>query len=123
MGPHCDLTVGIEGVQCESILDTGSQVTTISEKFHAAFLTSLPLKPIDCLLEIEGAGGQTVPYLGYVEANLTLPSTVTGTELEPIVLALIVPECHFNSKAPLLVGINVLNQPYHHAVAHEGSRF
>lgn len=72
-GPHCALTVGIEGVQCESILDTGSQVTTISEKFHAAFLTSLPLKPIDCLLEIEGAGGHTVPYLGYVETNLTFP--------------------------------------------------
>lgn len=123
IGPHCALTVGIEGEQCESILDTGSQLTTISEKFHAAFLTSLPLKPIDCLLEIGGAGGHTDPYLGYVEANLTFPSTVTGTELELIVLALIVPECHFNSEAPLLVGINVLSQLYQHAVAHEGPRF
>lgn len=123
IGPRCALTVLIEGVQCESILDTGSQVTTISENFHSAFLSSLPLKPIDCLLEIEGAGGQTVPYLGYVEANLTFPRTVTGTEVELTVLALIVPECHFSSVTPLLVGTNVLNRLYQHAVEHEGPRF
>lgn len=48
-----------------------------------------------------------MPYLGYVEANLTFPATVTGTEVELTGLALIVPECHFNSETPLLVGTNV----------------
>lgn len=89
IGPRCALTVGVETMQCESILDTESQVTTISEKFRAAFLRSLPVKTIDCLLEIEGPGEQTVPYLGYVE---TFPGTVTGTEVELTFLALIVPE-------------------------------
>lgn len=123
IGPRCAATVSIEGVQCESIFDTGSQVTTISDTFHASHLSFLPVRPIHCLLEIEGAGGQTVPYLGYVEANLTFPHTVTGTEVELTVLALIVPECHFNSKTPLLVGTNVLLRLYQHAIEHEGTKF
>lgn len=110
-------------MQCESILDSGSQVTTISETFHASHLSSLPVQPIHSLLEIEGAGGQTVPYLGYVEANLTFPHTVAGTEVELTVLALIVPECHFNSETPLLVGTNVLLRLYQHAIEQESSKF
>lgn len=112
IGPCCAATVSIEGVQCESILDTRSQVTTISETFHASYLSSLPIRPIRSLLEIKGAGGQTVPYLGYVEANLTFPHTVPGMEEEVPVLALTVLECHFNSTTPLLVGTNVLLRLY-----------
>lgn len=74
---------------------------TISETFHASHLSSLPVRPIHCLLKAEGAGGQAVPYLGYVEANLTFPHTVTSTEVEQVVLALTVPGCHFNRKTPL----------------------
>ena len=46
IGPLYAATVLIEGVQCESILYTGSQVTTISETFHASYLSSLPIQPI-----------------------------------------------------------------------------
>ena len=123
IGPRCTAAVSIEGVQCESIFDSGSQVTTISETFHASYMSSLPIKPIQCLLEIEGAGGQNVPYLGYVEANITFPDSITGTEEQLVVLALIVPECHYNSKTPLLVGTNVLLRLYKHAVEQEGFRF
>jgi hypothetical protein len=123
IGPRYAATVLIEGVQCESILDTGSQVTTISETFHASYLSSLPIQPIQSLLEIEGAGGQTVPYLGYIEVSLTFPDTVTGTKEELRALALIVPECLFNSQTPVLVGTNVLIQLYQHAVEHKGPKF
>lgn len=123
IGPRCAATVSLEGVQCESILDSGSQVTTISEKFHATYLSSLPIQPIHRLLEIEGAGGQNVPYLGYVEVNISFPDAVTGSEVELTVLALIVPECNFNSKTPLLVGTNALLRLYQHVVEHEGHKF
>lgn len=123
IGPRCTTTVSIEGIQCESILDTGSQVTTISETFHSSYLSSLPIQPIQALLEIEGAAGQNVPYIGYVEANLTFSHAVTGAEEKLTALALIVPECHFNSKTPLLVGTNVLLRLYQRAVEQEGSKF
>ncbi|CAI5671364.1 unnamed protein product [Oreochromis niloticus] len=86
-------------------MDSGSQVTTISESFHKDKLAHLPIQPIQALLEIEGAGGQHVPYLGYVE---TFPQNITGKEEELVVLALVVPECHFNSRIPVLIGTNAL---------------
>lgn len=80
VGPRCISTVYVGDIRCESIFDSGSQATTISETFHSRHLASLPIKPISHLLEVEGAGGQSVPYQGSVEVPLTVPSSVTGTE-------------------------------------------
>lgn len=110
VGPRCVSTVFIGDTKCQSILDTGSQVTTISETFRSRYLASFPIQPIHHLLEVEGAGGQSVPYLGYVEVPLTFPDSVTGAEEQLTVLALVVPECQFNSQIPMLVGTNVLLQ-------------
>lgn len=60
IGPRCVVSVFFEGVPCESIMDSGSQVTTVSERFHKNHLSHLPVHPIHDLLEIEGAGGQEV---------------------------------------------------------------
>lgn len=108
---------------CESILDTGSQITTVSESFHKIFLSSLPIQPIHALLEFEGAGGQSVPYLGYVEANISFPQTITGKEEDLMALVLVVPECHLNSKIPLLIGTNILDRLYKRGIGRDGLKF
>ncbi|KAK7893154.1 hypothetical protein WMY93_022306 [Mugilogobius chulae] len=123
VGPRCTSTILIGNVKCESILDTGSQVTTISEAFHSKYLSNLPVQSIHNLLEVEGAGGQAVPYLGYVEVRLTFPEDVTGTEEQMPVLALIVPEYEFNVKVPVLIGTNVLLQLYQRGINHDKSKF
>lgn len=84
----------------------GSQVTTVSETFYLTDLSLVPIQPINMLFEVEGAGGQNVPFLGYI----TFPCTVTGAEDELSSLLLVVPDCHFNSKVPLLIGTNVLDR-------------
>uniref|UniRef100_A0A8C5DDV5 Gypsy retrotransposon integrase-like protein 1 n=1 Tax=Gouania willdenowi TaxID=441366 RepID=A0A8C5DDV5_GOUWI len=123
IGPRCAATVFLEGFQCESIMDTGSQVTTVSERFHSNYLSHLPIHSIHALLEIEGAGGQHVPYLGYIETHLTFPQSITGREEDLDVLALVVPECQFNNRIPLLIGTNVLLQLYEHGLEKEGPEF
>ena len=123
IGPRCTASVFIEGVPCESILDTGSQVTTVSESFHKIHLSHLPVHPIHALLEIEGAGGQHVPYLGYIEARVTFPLSIPGKEKELVVLALVVPECQFNSRTPLLIGTNVLLRLYEQVLQQDGPEF
>lgn len=35
-GPRCTSTIYVGDTKCESILDTGSQITTISETFHSS---------------------------------------------------------------------------------------
>lgn len=123
VGPRCTSTVSVGDTSCESILDTGSQVTTISETFHSSHLASIPIQPIHDLLEVEGAGGQPVPYHGYVEVHLAFPDSVTGAKEQLTVLALIVPECHFNSQIPVLVGTNVLLQLYQRGMDRDGPSF
>lgn len=121
--PRCAASVFVEGVPCTSILDTGSQVTTISESFHKNFLSSLAIQPIHALLEVEGAGGQNVPYLGYIEVNISFPQTITGREEDLMALVLVVPGNHLNSKIPLLIGTNVLDRLYQHGIKHDGLKY
>lgn len=123
IGPRCVAPVFLEGVQIESIVDTGSQVTTVSECFHKNHLSHLPVHPIDALLEIEGAGGQEVPYLGYIETRVTIPLSIPGREEEVVALALVVPECPFNSRTPLLIGTNVLFPLYERVLQRDGPEF
>lgn len=58
VGPRSVAVVNIENVQCQAILDSGSQVTTISKSFHDTYLSSLAILPLRDILEVEGAGGQ-----------------------------------------------------------------
>lgn len=111
MGPRVS-AISVGDTTCESILDTGSQVTTISEPFYIRQLTSSPIQPIHHLLDLEGAGGQSVPYLGYVEVPLAFPDNITGVKEQLTALALVVPECNVNSQIPVLARTNVLMQLY-----------
>lgn len=79
-------------------------------KLVAALVVGHP-GAIHALLEIEGAGGKNVPYLGYVLTLITFPKNISGKE-QLVVLILFVPECHFNSKILLLIGTNVLLRVY-----------
>ncbi len=80
------ITVGERNVSC--LLDTGSQVTTVPWSFYEEHLSYCPLKSLDELLQVEGANGQTVPYLGYVELTLKFPRQFLGIETEVPTLAL-----------------------------------
>lgn len=120
VGPRCVASVFIEGVPCESILDTGSQVTTISEYFHNKYLSSFTIHPVQALLEVEGAGGQNVPYLGYIEVSICFPQIITGKKEELMALVLVVPGHHLNSKIPLLIGTNALDRLYQHGIGQDG---
>ena len=123
VGPRCTASVSIEGIECESILDTGSQVTTISETFYLDNLSFLPVQPIQTLFQIEGAGGQHVPYQGYIQALISFPSSITGVAEQVSSLVLIVPNCHFNTQIPLLIGTNVLDRLYEGGIEKHGKEF
>lgn len=64
IGAKCTAQVYIEGKLCSCLLDTGSQVTTISKSYHEQTLPELSIIPLENLLEVEAANGQVVPYWG-----------------------------------------------------------
>lgn len=92
------------------LLDTGSQVTTIPLSFYNSHLSQHPMQPLNHLLEVEGANGQAVPYLGYVQLTLKFPQEFLGTENEVSTLALVVPD--LTHVPQILIGTNTLDVLY-----------
>lgn len=108
VGQPCYTVAQLDGVQCPCLVDSGSQVTCIAESFYRTKLSPLELHPIHDLLHVIGAGGQKVPYLGYVEVEICFPKEDCGTDVKLHVLALVCPDNESNEAVPLLVGTNVL---------------
>ena len=66
IGPVNESMVILEGKEYPALLDSGAQPSGISLKL--AKKLGLKIYQLDTLLDIEGFGGNDVPYLGYVEA-------------------------------------------------------
>ena len=60
--------IKINGHTVTALLDTGSQVTHISLDYCQAM--GIPINPIDQLVNIEGAGGDAIKHVGFIEASL-----------------------------------------------------
>lgn len=65
----------------------------------------MELKPLDDLVRVEGAGGQTLQYLGYAEAR----TEFTGHSGPVDALYLVVPDTFYHAKVPVLIGTNILS--------------
>lgn len=114
VGTKCTAQVIIEGHKANCLLDTGSQVTAIPLSFFQTHLSHYSLKSLDDLLDVElqveGANGEAVPYLGYVELTLTFPEKFLGIETEVPTLVLVVPDV--GSVPQILIGTNSLDVLY-----------
>ncbi|CAI5658656.1 unnamed protein product [Oreochromis niloticus] len=106
IGAKYTAQVKINDQACNCLLDTGSQVTTVSRSF---FQADLEIHPIQDLLEVEAANGQNVPYSGYICVNITFPKNCFGTELTVSSLALIVLDTRSSVQSSLLIGTNTLD--------------
>ena len=116
--------VSFDGHQCTALLDTGSMVSTVSETFYNSYLTDNPLLAIDDLLRIECADGQLLPYLGYIETELSMLEQEEGGEVSTITfLCLVVPDTAYNTEVPVLLGTNVLRPMMETKKAKHGDQF
>ena len=95
--------VAVAGRSCKALLDTGSQVTTITDEFVSTHpqLQFQTLQKTD--INIQGAGGQSVPHHGYI----LLTVQVLGEEVKDVP-TLVVPVTDFRHTTPLLIGTNVI---------------
>ena len=108
IGPVPELECFVNGVSTLSLIDSGSQITSLAYSFYCENLSDIPLQDISNLLKVESAGGFSLPYEGFIEVTLSIPvSDVENFEIT--VPILIVPDTNYNKNVPLLIGTNVLN--------------
>lgn len=112
VGSRCTTEVNLAGHPQQCLLDTGSQVTTIPVSFYNNHLYEQQIQPLHDLLQVEGAAGQTIPYLGYIEISVKFPRDFVGEEYEVTTLALVVPDAHPDVPAIVLIGMNTLEPLY-----------
>lgn len=98
----------VENAPCMSLIDTGSQICTLSHSFYKKHLPHIELKSLDPLLQVTAAGGQRLPYIGIVEVSIRFGRHINGTDHEYHVPVLVVPDTQYNEQVPLLIGTNVI---------------
>lgn len=112
IGAKCIAHVLIDRQTCNCLLDSGSQVKTVSQSFYEKNLSHLDIYPLNELLEVEAANGQTVPYSSFIEVDITFPKQCFGSEITVSTLALVVPDTQSNTQPTLLIGTNTLDLMY-----------
>ena len=109
IGNANETSVSVNGHSYAALLDTGSMISSISEQLCRSL--AFPVYPLGDLIHIEGAGGHSIPYLGYAEVHLTLNGLSGSPSIDA--LFLVMPSTPYNEKVPFLIGTNVLWQVYH----------
>ena len=105
IGDALEVNVHIEDKDCLALQDTSSQVTTLSEGYYRTHLSHLPLYTCDGLVRVEGAGGDPIPYAGYIVASIHLSGC------RPVdIPVLVVRDTSYNARVPVLIGTNVYNR-------------
>lgn len=113
----------VDDVPCLSLVDTGSQISTVSEGFREEYLDGCPIRELDDILNIEGAGGQNVPILGYIEADISFPEQTCGSQRRVPTLLLVVRNTSFNKQVPIVIGTNVIRKCKEDCIEDFGSCF
>ena len=89
----------LEGKEYPALLDSEAQPSGIS--LRLAKKLGLKIYKLDTLLDIEGFGGNDVPYLGYVEARLQVKG-ISGMDEDS--LFLVVPDSNYTKRVPISIG-------------------
>ncbi|KAH3818795.1 hypothetical protein DPMN_120521 [Dreissena polymorpha] len=79
-------------------------ITTVSEDWYKQLD---PLPDIHTIQEfiVQGPDGNSLPYIGYIEAVVNVPGVSNHDILVPV---LVVPNTDYNLEVPVIIGTNVL---------------
>ena len=105
IGPANETEVVINGMKVNASLDTGSQITSISESNYKNHL-NYSLVPVDIPnLKVEQVGGSFIPYLGMVIMDIKVPHLTPKFKAKVVV----VPDTGYHFTTPALVESGIIH--------------
>lgn len=108
VGPSTEAPIKIDSRDTTCLIDSGSQVSTISESFFSKYVTD-DLYDLPHDFKLLGAGDNEIPYLGYTRASVFVPSEFVGVGETVESIFLVCPDTKFSSRVPILLGTNTLS--------------
>ena len=107
VGPANETEIILDGKKVNSLLDSGSQVTSVSESYYREHLSEFPLQPVDVPgLLLQPAGGGSMPYLGMIITSLNVPHLTSTFQAKVVV----VPDTEYHYSTPALVGMGIMRR-------------
>ena len=103
MGERATYPCLVDNLRTECLLDSGSQVTLISQSLCHEL--SKEIHPLQDLVLWHGGGGR-IPYLGYTHIQLQFEPSFAGTSRPCSTIALVVPDNKATDIHPIVVGTN-----------------
>ena len=108
VGHTPEIKCKINNIQTSALLDTGSQVSSLAHSFYKNYFSSYQLHDISKLLSVETVSGQSLPFHGFCEFEISFQLSEENI-FKKVIPFLIVPDTNYNSKVPVLIGTNILN--------------
>ena len=105
VGCSNEALVIIDGQDVTVLIDLGARVLSISAQFCKEL--TLQIQPLGWLLELEGTGGASIPYLTFVEVNLQILGIRNYNEA---VLLLVIPTMTYSKTVPVMVGTKIIDK-------------
>lgn len=101
LGKPALVKVIVNGYKTDALLDTGATISVVSSSFAKSI--GAETRPVNELLNIECANGESLPYSGVTDVDIS----ITGKDTIPG-LVLVVPDDKCTSTAPVILGTNLL---------------
>ena len=111
VGASCESTLSIDGVQTTVLLDTGATVSTMIKSYYDKHFSHLPIVSLDNLINVEVAGGHSLPYEGYIQVPII--ADILGLNTPVTGLLLVVDDTEYGKKVPVIIGTNILTSLNH----------
>jgi len=112
----------VNNIPATALLDTGSCVSVLSESFYKEHFSDIDIQALDDLIRIECADGQLLPYLGYIEVEISAAEGFPRTD--PVMcLLLITPDTNYSSNTPIILGTNILQEFLNNCKDSYGNQF
>ena len=109
IGPPNEGKIEINGLEALGLIDTGSQVTCVSETFYKSMVPCPKLLDVaDFGLKVQGANGNELRYTGYIVADVQVPFLSKSVVLPSYIL--VIADTEYNLKVPVIIGTNVINR-------------
>ena len=120
IGPANETEIILNGRKVNSLLDSGSQVTSVSESYYREHLSQYPLQPVDVPgLLLQPAGGGSMPYLGMIITSLKVPHLTSTFQAKVVV----VPDTEYHYSTPALVGTGIIRKSRNECRQENGNQY
>jgi transposase InsO family protein len=109
LGSLTEVKSKVNGLECDTMIDTGSQVTLVSRWYYEKYLKDVLFTPLDEMLDLAEMSGNTISYDGVIEIGVSFPLSVFGDVTVKNILAVVAKDTEYTREVPVTAGTNWLD--------------